>query len=328
METFISKCYKGSDEINMKVSVIIPNYNHAPYLEQRLDSVLNQTYTNFEVIILDDCSTDNSKEVIEKYRGHHKISQIVYNEQNSGSTFKQWQKGIALAQGEWIWIAESDDWCELSFLDELVGQIDDANRVDLIFCNSLRFQGDKILGFTGLRSLLKRLDGNEYITSRMIEGNTIMNASMALFRKSSYNEIPKDWMNYRFCGDWLFWIYIMKDAKIIEYGKVLNYYRTHEQNVSNKAFVNGDNEFERIKLWNRLYELNIITNYKKQKLQLNLADKTSNNIKIDSLTKTKIKKQIILQNGYYEFVKFKLKKLIGFKYYQTFMDKTRHDINI
>lgn len=69
-----------------KVSVIIPNYNHSSYLKERIDSILNQTFQNFEVIILDDCSTDNSKEIIELYRDHTKVSHIVYNEKNSGST--------------------------------------------------------------------------------------------------------------------------------------------------------------------------------------------------------------------------------------------------
>ena len=77
---------------DMLVSVIIPNYNHARYLDERIQSVLNQTYQNFEVIILDDKSTDNSREVIEKYRAHPKIVHIIYNEINSGSTFRQWEK--------------------------------------------------------------------------------------------------------------------------------------------------------------------------------------------------------------------------------------------
>src|SRR5690606_9831849 len=104
-----------------EVSVIIPNYNHARYLNQRIDSVLRQTFTDFEVIILDDCSKDDSREVIEKYRGNKKITHIVYNAQNSGSTFGQWKKGIALAKGRFIWIAESDDWCEETFLERLLG---------------------------------------------------------------------------------------------------------------------------------------------------------------------------------------------------------------
>ena len=79
------------------VSIIIPNYNHAQYLEKRIDTVLNQTYQNIEVIILDDQSTDNSLEVIKKYRNHPKIAQIVVNERNTGNPFKQWDKGIRLA---------------------------------------------------------------------------------------------------------------------------------------------------------------------------------------------------------------------------------------
>ena len=91
------------------ISIIIPNYNHALYLKQRIDSVLNQTFQDFELIILDDCSTDNSREIIERYRGNPKITQIIYNKKNSGGVFKQWIKGIEKVKGEYVWIAERDD---------------------------------------------------------------------------------------------------------------------------------------------------------------------------------------------------------------------------
>jgi glycosyltransferase involved in cell wall biosynthesis len=65
-----------------EVSVIIPNYNHGKYLKQRIDSVLNQTYQHFELIILDDCSTDDSVAIIEAYRGHRKVKKIIYNDKN------------------------------------------------------------------------------------------------------------------------------------------------------------------------------------------------------------------------------------------------------
>ena len=61
------------------VSVIIPNYNHSDYLDIRINSILNQTYTNYELIILDDCSTDNSKEVIGKYANNPHVSCILLN---------------------------------------------------------------------------------------------------------------------------------------------------------------------------------------------------------------------------------------------------------
>ena len=62
------------------VSVIVPNYNHAPFLEERINSILNQSYDNYELIILDDKSTDNSLEVIKKYRDHVRVSDVIVNE--------------------------------------------------------------------------------------------------------------------------------------------------------------------------------------------------------------------------------------------------------
>ncbi len=118
-----------------EVSVIIPNYNHARFLRQRIDSVLNQTFTNFELILLDDCSTDNSRDIIESYRKEARVSNIVYNEINSGSPFKQWEKGNQLAQGKYIWIAESDDYCENSFLRSALNMLEKHNHA-VHFCQS------------------------------------------------------------------------------------------------------------------------------------------------------------------------------------------------
>ena len=94
------------------VSVIIPNYNYALYLKKRIESILNQTYTDYELILLDDASTDNSVEILEKYKDNPHVSHILVNEKNSGSPFQQWAKGISLARGKWIWIAEADDVAE------------------------------------------------------------------------------------------------------------------------------------------------------------------------------------------------------------------------
>ena len=74
------------------VSVIIPNYNHSAFLKERIQSVLNQTYSDFELIILDDCSSDKSRDIIESFRSNPKVSHIIYNDRNSGSTFRQWNK--------------------------------------------------------------------------------------------------------------------------------------------------------------------------------------------------------------------------------------------
>jgi hypothetical protein len=108
------------------VSVIVPNYNHAEFLAQRFESIFAQSYRNFELIVLDDASGDNSIAVIEaaRPRGGENF-RTVYNAVNSGNIFAQWRKGIDLAQGELIWICESDDFCEPDFLDRMVAHFRD-----------------------------------------------------------------------------------------------------------------------------------------------------------------------------------------------------------
>ena len=90
-----------------KVSVIMPNYNHAPYLKERMDSILWQDYPDLEVILLDDASTDNSVSILNEYTNHPRVKTLVVNDTNSGNPFLQWQRGLQEATGEYVWIAES-----------------------------------------------------------------------------------------------------------------------------------------------------------------------------------------------------------------------------
>src|SRR6478609_3462038 len=124
----------------VEVSVILPNYNHENYLKERIDSILQQTYRDFELIILDDHSSDNSKQIIELYRSNAKVSFIEYNSHNSGSPFRQWAKGIQLARGSYIWIAESDDSCEPAFLEETVKKMKEYPTAGIVFTQSLEFE--------------------------------------------------------------------------------------------------------------------------------------------------------------------------------------------
>ena len=106
------------DKRSLKVSIIVPNYNHAEYLEERLNSIYSQTYTNYEVILLDDCSTDASRDILLRYQKMFpEKTRIIFNDVNSGRPFWQWLKGIEAAKGDLIWIAESDDYCDADFLE-------------------------------------------------------------------------------------------------------------------------------------------------------------------------------------------------------------------
>ena len=234
-----------------KVSVIIPNYNHAPYLKQRIDSVLNQTYQDFEVILLDDCSSDNSKEIIKLYANHTKFSHFVFNQINSGNTFKQWQKGFDLAQGELIWIAESDDWCEPTLLENLIQGFEKEECV-ISYCQSFIIKENTIIWKSDYNTLGSFINGNTFVKEYMVFGNTIFNASMVLFKRNVLKSISIDYQQFSFCGDWLFWIELAKQGSVYTTGKVLNYFRKHGNDISGKAYSAGINFFEEIKILHSL----------------------------------------------------------------------------
>lgn len=237
------------------VSVIIPNYNHARYLDARIQSILNQSYRDFEIIILDDCSTDNSKEVIEKYRDNEFVTHIVYNEHNSGSTFKQWEKGFELAKGELVWLAESDDCCDIHFMETLVPHFKNKKMV-LAFSRSMQISDKEELGvFPSQRKMNScfEMDGKKFIENFLSKVNIVVNASSALIRKGFIENIPKDYYSYRGCGDWLFWIYIAEQGDVYYEAKSLNYFRQHFSNTTKKLFKSGNNSREVHHIYEYIY---------------------------------------------------------------------------
>lgn len=221
-----------------EVSVIIPNYNHARFLEERISSVLNQTYQNFEVIILDDCSTDHSREIIERYRGHEKIKHIVYNENNSGSPFKQWEKGIRLAKGEWIWIAESDDVATPDFLNHTSKYF----RIDvsIIFSRStpINVKGESVdigINYPNEAESEKIYDGIDFIRSFMISKNLIPNASAVIFNRNKFSKIEKKYfLKLVLSGDYNTWLQLAAVGKVVFLNYPLNLYRFHESTLRAK----------------------------------------------------------------------------------------------
>lgn len=242
------------------VSVIIPNYNHALYLEQRITSVLSQTWQNVEIILLDDCSTDNSREVIEKYRGHQKVSCIVYNNANSGSTFRQWVKGVALSKGEYIWIAESDDWCEPSFLETVISGMLEIDNCVLGYCQSCYVQDhNTIIWQSGHGKLKDCIEGSNFISGYMLSGNAVYNASMAVWKKGAFHLISDNFLQYTLCGDWLFWIELCRHGNVFVSGKILNYFRKHQNNTSSKGIESGNNLIEELQMFSLLYKKRLIS---------------------------------------------------------------------
>jgi glycosyltransferase involved in cell wall biosynthesis len=231
------------------VSVIIPNYNHAPYLQQRINSILNQTWQNFELIILDDCSADNSRDVLEPYRNHPKVTQLVFNDANSGGPFHQWKRGIELAQGKYIWIAESDDWCEPTLLETLMQGLTANPQCVMAYVQTHTINGDKVIQQTSFHhKLADYVEGHEYIRKYLTAGCSIWNAGMALFKKECYQQIPQQFTTFKMSGDWLFYIELAKQGDVFISGKVLNYFRNHDKDVSGGMYRTGANYLEELQI--------------------------------------------------------------------------------
>jgi glycosyltransferase involved in cell wall biosynthesis len=188
---------------------------------------------------LDDCSTDNSREIIESYRNTENVS-IHYNSKNSGSPFKQWKKGIMLARGEYIWIAESDDLAEPTFLETMVQKLIGGHG--LAYCRSgdINENGEKKSDFfwaDGLDEKRWKSDfenvGVEEIKNYLIYRNTIPNASACVFEKK-FTPLDCGFDKMRFCGDWLFWIKLLENTSVSYTSETLSHFRHHGSSTRNE----------------------------------------------------------------------------------------------
>jgi glycosyltransferase involved in cell wall biosynthesis len=299
--------------MNPLVSVVVPNYNHAAYLQQRIDSILNQTYTNIELILLDDCSSDDSKLIIESYRSHKAVAHIVYNEQNSGTTFKQWDRGINLARGEWIWIAESDDWCEPTLLETLIEGI--AHDTCISYCQSiLCYSSGDIWAPVRTHRYSQSYVGNEFMKTQMLFELPIYNASMTIFKKSIFHSIDKEFTTYKFCGDWLFWILAARHGNITVSGKYLNYFRKHDKDVSGKAYKEGLFYTEYVKIMSYLVNQSLVTVEEKQSLMLQKYAKFIDDKQLNPQFMIHIKAQLLKETGNYFYSTFAY-RCLGFRKY-------------
>lgn len=292
---------------NPLVSVIIPNYCHARYLDERIQSVLNQTYQNFEVIILDDCSPDEgaSKAVIEKYRNDPHVLRIIYNDINSGSTFKQWEKGIGLAKGELIWIAESDDKCLPTLLEKLVSKFEENEKLVLSFCKTVAFtdegqeeridplplSSDKIFG------------SKEFISQHMVHGCPMLNASACLFKKEEALMIDKQYHDFKGAGDRLFWTEIIERGDVAVVNEWLNFMRNHPNNSTKKFNYDGTNQKEDKRVLDYIFDKGYINHNDYQQLR---HDYVKAHI-FEMLTDKQLQRQLYAYWGYGRWNQFSLK---------------------
>lgn len=241
-----AKKQKKLAEQGIKISVVVPNYNYSNYLYQRVYSILNQNYKIHELIILDDASKDNSLFYIKQIE--QKISEfvnvkVVVNDINSGNAFSQWQKGINLATGDYVWVAEADDYAKKNFLNEVVSPLKKNNNIVISYADTGFIDSN---GYITKNSLVDQIDilktnhwNASYVNKGISEINcysylncTIPNVSGTIIKKGNYDEIFESAKKFHQSGDWFTYLNILNLGDISFINKTLNYYRVHGNNIS------------------------------------------------------------------------------------------------
>ncbi len=189
-----------------KVSVIIPVYNMEKYLRQALDSVINQTLKDIEIICVDDCSTDNSLKILEEYASKDERFVILKQEQNQGQGVAR-NRALDIAKGEYIMFLDSDDWYELDACEVAYNQILKNKNDFVIFPHYVYYEEAKNrqLVTNRIKPFLS-VNDNPNINPHELENRFLINcfSVLQIYNKNFLNENNIRYSDDRICEDVLF----------------------------------------------------------------------------------------------------------------------------
>ena len=230
-----------------RTSVIVPNYNYRQYLEARLSSINKQTIPPYEVIVIDDASTDGSYEWLEENLERLCPSaELIRNGSNSGSVLNQWLTGVRRARGDYVWIAEADDLSEPQFLAETLSKFDDPDVV-LSFCQSKQMDSEGEILCDNYLDYVKDVsptkwtgpyvnNGVDEIVTALSVKNTIPNVSAVVFKRETLLAVLESKLTelkqFRVAGDWLTYIEVLRSGSIAFSPNSLNLHRRHTSGVT------------------------------------------------------------------------------------------------
>jgi glycosyltransferase involved in cell wall biosynthesis len=232
------------------ISVVVPGYNYAGYMAGRLESVFAQTHPVEEVIVLDDASADDSAAIAARVAAAagRQIHQVV-NAVNSGSVFRQWRRGVELARGEWVWIAEADDLAEPGLLAALAARAMAAPDVVMALCDSRSIDAEGAAvwpdyqGYyaqSGAAALVQDglFEAAAFARRFLAERNLILNASAVLWRRSALlaalERCADELDGLRMAGDWRVYLEVLakSEGSVAWVARPLNVHRRHGGSVT------------------------------------------------------------------------------------------------
>lgn len=227
------------------MSIIVTSYNHAEYLERRMDSLLAQTYDNLEIIVIDDCSTDGSFEVLKEYSKYQHIKIITLTE--NGGYAKACNLGVQLSKGNYIMFAECDDYDEPDHIAILMMDLKNNESVGVAYCKSnMVDRNGKMFGddFQCREKYFKIKCSKDTLITKgemqkyLLNSCVIPNMSAAIIRKEYFMIIGGLDSKYKACADWDFWCRISNHCDFYYVSTPLNNFRNHDSTVRNTTAIN------------------------------------------------------------------------------------------
>jgi glycosyltransferase involved in cell wall biosynthesis len=269
-----------------KVSVLIPTYNYAHFISEAIESVLQQTFEDFELIIVDNCSTDNTVEIVKHYIQKDKRVKIIQNDVNIGM-YRNYNKALLSAKGKYIKFLNSDDKLQKTNLEKFVKILDKNENISLVSSHRQYFdQKNDLL----LSSSIGLINGEDAILKSFESWNYIGEPTTVMFRKKNLNLGLFD-ISLLMFADLDMWLRQLTVGDLYIIDEVLSYFRIHEKQGTNN--LNDSLEKE---LYNVLQKYLYINNAIEMNIYLNLV----------SVDKKRIKKQ--LSNESFFLIKYYFKK--------------------
>lgn len=214
---------------NPIVSFVVPCYKLAHLLPECINSILSQTYKNFEVLIMDDCSPDNTAEVAQSFQDPRVIH--IRNDPNLGH-LQNYNKGISLSRGKFVWLISADDYLRRSYvLEKYVGLMDKHPDVGYVFCPGFGVRDGIETRLLGRFS--NRRDQDQIITSyvmlkKLLQGNFVLTPS-GMVRRECYEKITYFPLNMPWAGDWYLWSIFALYNDVGYFAEPMLCYREHHE---------------------------------------------------------------------------------------------------
>lgn len=224
-----------------KVSVIVPSFNQAPYITDCLKSIFAQTKKDYEVIVVDDHSTDNTAEVIKPYLTKIKF---IQNKKNFGAFSYTANIGIKHATGDYILVVSADDWLAENILEEESALLAKNPNIGLVYSESISVTNGKKTKRTAKPAGNKSYIGRPNDFHLLLTQGDFIPSLNALVRKSVYEKVGLFDTNLKYMVDYEMWIRIAETYPLAYIAKPLTFYRAHGNNLHLNADFQKRNEVE------------------------------------------------------------------------------------